>query len=189
MGAARKLREQDKPVQLKPLRTIEKDKNKPIKSFITLVLIFATLIVGLSVHFNANEEENETLEGFIKKSIEDKSPEQKKFKLGKTTAKQIEKIKELTGLDVTSHIWIIENFAVRHIFRRHPETKIEDLKRLYSLLNDFDNMKEVSFNKKSVPEIEINKVIENKMFRLFLEIRKRELSITTLYKNKIKKPE
>jgi hypothetical protein len=81
MGAARKLREQEKPIQLTPLRTIEKDKNIPIKSFITLLLILTSLLVALvSQHYSENERKEESLEDFIKKSIEDKSPEQKKFK-------------------------------------------------------------------------------------------------------------
>jgi len=189
MGAARKLREQEKPVQLTPLRTIEKDKNMPIKSFIILLLVLAALIIGISTPQNSDNAKKESLEEFAQKSLKNKSPDKKKFILDKASTKQIEKIKELNGLDISLYIWTLDNYAIRHIFRRHPETKIDDLNKIYSLLNNFDYIKEVSYNKKSVPEIEINKIIGEKNYRLFVEIRKRELSITTLYANKIKKPE
>lgn len=184
MGAP-KLKDYIKPVQLRPLKEPGKKRN-PFTSFITLIVLVSLIISIINI---TNNSEEKTLEDFVEESIENKTSKQKKFILSKTTPKQNEKIKELTNVHVSNHNWVIDNFAVRHIFRRHPESSIDDFKKIYSLINSFDEIKNVSYNKKSVPELEINKIIDSKLHRIFIEVRKRELSITTFYKNKLKKPE
>ena len=78
----------------------------------------------------------------IVKSIENLYKKAKKdgFVLGNVTTQQAKAIKEATGINVSGFKWELDNFAVRHIYKRHPETKFNDFVSIYETLNTFDKL-------------------------------------------------
>jgi hypothetical protein len=140
MGAARKLREQVKPVELTPLKTPEKDKNKPIKSFITLILILTVLITGLSVYFTNNEDQKENLEEFIERVKEKKPEKPERFIIGKVPDELALNISDVANQSIKGFYFSIISEKITHIENKHGVKKEKSKSQLAVQLSDYKEM-------------------------------------------------
>jgi hypothetical protein len=180
----RKYRELEEMPKLRVLKSPGNDK-KPIKGFVTLIIATMILFIAIIVTNSMDEpEKEETLQDFVEESISAKGDLQKKFVLGKTTKKQIEKVEELTGIDVTNYKWTLINWNVRHICNKPAHgISIEEFLKVYTVLNAYDYFALASKQKKDVISIEIYKVFNYKL-TCIVEVRtgRNELVIITMYK-------
>ena len=196
MSAALKLREYPKPPELRKVRDYKNHRPNPKGVLLLSIAFFVGFLMlsymeleskSKSESVQNEQAENETLEDFVKRAIKEKKAKKDGFVLGNVTTQQAKAIKEATGINVSGFKWELDNFAVRHIYKRHPETKLNDFVKIYKTLNTFDKLIIAKNQKKSVVEIAIIKKYEIKESFLFVEIRKKALSITTMYGVKIKK--
>jgi hypothetical protein len=192
MGAARKLREQEKPTQLRPLRTMEKDINIPIKSFITLLFVLSTLAVGISIFFSHTNDEN--LEEFIEDVLNDQSNEYKKFTLRKLTKEESEKLTAISEIDLTGYSWKLDDSFIKHTLKNHGNERQQRKQRqvavqpkdfliVSEIINIPDHIR-ISPNKSGTgcKMIHLEKKLDNH-YHLLVEIRtgKKELMTKTMY--------
>jgi len=183
--------------ELRKLRTGDAGNKNPKFHFVIVLIL-----VGAGVYFatqankpthqpNNQETKQDTtteemLIDFVKKSIEEKTEKKKGYIVGKVTPKQAAIIKEITEQDVSKFQWEITNYDIKHITNRHPEIKETDFLRLYRTINTFDSLYVAKKQKKAVTVLEMIKTYEHR-FTLLIELRKKKLTIITMYRNKLKK--
>jgi len=179
----RKLKEYRKAPQMRILKYEAEEKTK-FPPWMIVVLMIA-LIGGISFFVNQSENaDDETLEEFVEKAKDTKTAERLKFKLSKTTPKQVADIKQAANVDTKDFVWVIDNYLVKHI-KKHKEIQLADFKRLYRTLNDYDSLKFAAKQKQGIIKLELYKTYE-RLNILIIEIRKKELYIATMYKRKVK---
>ncbi len=184
----RKYREFEEMPKLRILKR-PGDNKEPIKGFIILIIVIISIVGTISVvSLNEESEPKETLQEFVDEAIQEKPVKQKKFELGKTTPKQIERVQELLELDVSEYRWIITNYDVRHIWSKLAHgIKKEDFLKIYSVLNTYDSFTLAERKRKDIVTIELYKYFDYRL-KCIVEVRtgKKELVVLTMYKNKIK---
>jgi len=183
----RKYKELEEYPKLRVLKKPSKDK-EPFWSFITLILIVITVIVTIAVTNSDNgQDEDETLQDFVERAIEEKPNKQEKFELAKTTPKQVAMVKELLSLDISEYRWIISNYDVRHIWYKpaHGITKT-DFPKIYAVLNAYDSFSVAERKRKDIVTLELYKYFDYRL-KCIVEVRtgKKELVVLTMYKNRI----
>ena len=165
------------------------DNNGKIGSFVTLIILIIIVVAAFTVVYSDKESEGEgTLQDFVEEAIDEKPKKQKKFELGKTTPKQIIRVKELLELDVSGYRWVISNYDVRHIWNKPAHgIKKEDFLKIYSVLNAYDSFVVAERKRKDIVTIELYKYFDYRL-KCIVEVRtgKKELVVLTMYKNKIK---
>jgi len=177
--------------ELPKLRVLKKpvDNKEPIKSFVIMIILIISVIATIAVVSSGEEHETEeTLQEFIEKSIEEDGQVIEKFVIGKSTPKQIVKIKELLGIDVSEYKWTISSSDVRHIWNKPAHgISIEEFLKVYTVLNTYDYFALASKQKKDVVSIEIYKYFNYKL-TCIVEVRtgRKELVVITMYRNKLK---
>lgn len=192
MGAVRKLREQVKPVELTPLKTPEKDKNKPIKSFITLILILTVLITGLSVYYTNNEDQKENLEEFIERVKEKKPEKPERFTIGKIPEDLSLRVADLANQSVKGYNFSIISEKITHIENKHGvkkekskdqhAIKIADYNEMVKTLYNPDKIEKVKNAKNGAKQLKFSR-IEKKEYIVFVQLsnKKKVLDINTFY--------
>lgn len=192
MGA-RKLKEFKHLPELRALRKPELER-KPVIGFIVLIL-FAVVIAAILFKSDESKQDKEhteqnkteTLEEFVKRAIAEKATRQEKYPLGNVTQANAKIIAEIAGVDVGTYIWLIDNYSVKHITKKHREIKLNDYNRLYQTLNTHDYIKLASNQNKDLIKLEIGKAYERNIV-LIIEVRQRqrELYVVTMYKKRKK---
>jgi len=177
--------------ELPKLRVLKKpvDNKEPIKSFVIMIILIISVIATIAVVSSGEEHETEeTLQEFVEESITENGDKPKKFVLSKTTKKQVEMVKKLTGIDVTNYKWTLINWNVRHICNKPAHgISMEEFIKIYSVLNAYDYFALANKQKKDVISIEIHKILNYKL-TCIVEVRtgRKELVIITMYKNRLK---
>jgi len=192
MGAARKLREHLKPVHLTPLRTLEKDKNGPIKSFITLVLILFTLITAFTIYLNSSEKEEESIEEFVERVKENKPEKPERFFLGKVPDDLALKIADLSNQSVKGFRFRIISEKITHIENKHGEknekskdqyaVKKSDYKEMVKTLYNPDKINKANDAKNGAKQLRFSR-IDEKEYIVFVQLsnKKKILDVNTFY--------
>ncbi len=187
----RKLKEYPKPPQMRVLKS-EPDKNTKFPAWM-LIILMIVLASGFIFKATQNDKE-ETLEEFVERAKKSEPNEYMRFKISKTTPKQVEKIKELTRIDVSDYNWYIDIYSVKHIFKQHGDYKSEylrgqqnvttaDFKKIYSIINSPDNIKYTIDQKHNLRLLIITKVISQSEYVFIVTIskKKKTLSSKTFY--------
>lgn len=125
---------------------------------------------------------------------------QEKYILGEVTEEEVAILLEVTGFNVSGFRRIIDNFGVRHAFKKHghpateePRGQIailpEDFVRIAIAVSFFDQIA-TEKSKKGLIVIRYEKKFKDYRLIYAEEIRfgQRELAFQTLYKRKIRKP-
>jgi hypothetical protein len=173
------------------LRVLKKpgDTKEPIKGFITLIIIIISVAVTIAiVNFSEEPETEETLQEFVERAVKETPQKQEKFILGKINPEVGKEIQELTGVDFSKYLWVIENYAIRHIFNKPAHSiRIQDFQKVYSVINTPNEIKLSDKQRSDVKYLELYKEFD---FRItcVVEVRTRqkELHIKTMFKNRIK---
>lgn len=107
-----------------------------------------------------------------------------KVELGKLTIKQVIDIKNQTNYNTTGYTRIIDSYAIRHIFKSHPNIKITDILLIPFIIKNYDFIGQG----KEHNTIVYKKLIGKEYFYIE-EIRtgKKNLALKTLYKRKQRK--
>ncbi len=141
-----------------------------------------------------------TLLEFIHSFRHTASNRQEKYILGEANAVEVATLLELTGIDVSGFRRIIDNFGVRHAFKKHGRPETEEPRGQIAILpEDFEQIPDVvSFfdqiiteqSKKGLLIVRYEKGFEDFLLIYAEEIRfgQGELAFQTLYKRKIRKP-
>ncbi|MBC7774874.1 MAG: hypothetical protein H7246_05490 [Phycisphaerae bacterium] len=140
-----------------------------------------------------------TLFDFIDSALADKTNAKLVFEFYELNAEQAVPILELSGIDLTGYRRVLDNFAVRHIFKNHANHKTESLRgQIGVVVEDFLLIERVVETGKVV-SIEVSKIgntmivykLELEAFRFFfveeVRVRRKELAVLTFYKQKIRK--
>jgi hypothetical protein len=195
MGAARKLIDYKPYPQLRKIRGFN-HKNKFKYPLLILAII---LLSGLILFEKQQDNEKENIKKFVKKSLQEKSNKQKKHYLGKVPENQTKEILELTGINIKTFDFVIENYFLIHTLKKHGNHKQEqkrgqigikntDFEIIPEILKEPDNISYLGKSKQGNILLQYKKQIKNLYFYI-VEIRKgkREIVGKTLFKRDIVK--
>ena len=194
MGAARKLKEHAKPVELTPLRTPEKGQSEPFKGFITLILISTLLITGLSIYFNNDGDEK--LEEFIEEALNDTTGKKARHIIGGIPNELATRIGVYAERDIKGYTFSIVADAVRHIEKKHGSkneksrdqkgVSLKDYKELINTLYYPEIIEPVKQTNSGAKQLKFIRKDKRKYIVIVqLSNKKKALDVNTFY---IKKP-
>ncbi len=141
-----------------------------------------------------------TLLDFIQTFSHAATNRQEKYIFGEVNQSEIATLLQLTNLDVSGFRRIIDNFGVRHAFKKHGRPATEEPRGQIPILpKDFEQILEIVLffdeiiaeqSKKGLLIVRYEKQFEDFILIYAEEIRfgQREIAFQTLYKRKIRKP-
>ncbi len=132
---------------------------------------------------------------FVEKILTTDDNKLEKISLGKPTEKQIEKVKNETNLDISDYERVIDNYGVKHAFKKHGNPKTEEPRGQIAITaDDFEKIPEIVENPDKVEDVGKNKIgndliLYEKEDICYVEgLREsKEIFLETLYKRKPKK--
>ncbi len=140
------------------------------------------------------------IKAFVEKILASDDNKLDKISLGKPTEKQIEKVKNEINLDISDYERVIDNYGVKHAFKKHGSPKTEEPRGQVPITaDDFEKIPEIVENPEKIEDIGKNKVgndlilyeKENICYveglRESKKKKRKEIFLETLYKRKPKK--
>lgn len=137
---------------------------------------------------------------FVYLALSNMNNDKQVFEFGALTDDEVSRLFKLTGVALSGYRRVIDNFAVRHVFKNHGDEKKEtqrgqiavspdDFNLISLILIQYDSF---SIEKNRIGNFIFRYTLNTDKFRLVYaeEVRtgRRELAVQTLYKQKIRKP-
>jgi hypothetical protein len=140
-----------------------------------------------------------SIKELVQKTLQDTTNQRIKIDLANPTVEQLTAIKETTGIELTDFQRTMDNYAIKHTFRKHGNDKLEtlrgqigvtekDFEKIDSIIDNPDEITHGGINNIGREVILYRKNLENQ-YVYVEEIRpaKKEAAMQTLYIRKNKK--
>ncbi len=137
---------------------------------------------------------------FVHQALSNINNDKEIFEFDLPNDDEINRLFNLSGHVLTGYRRVMDSFAVRHVFKNHGNSKMENLRGQIAVLPEDFTLISLVLNQYKTFTVEKNR-IGNIMFRYTMQTEefrliyaekvrtgRRELAVQTLYKQKIRKP-